>query len=233
VATSSDLLHWTHHGRAFAHQATEDLNVVPERQPWRLPHPAIVCRLEGDRFVAARIHGKYWMYFNCLSTKGACCVCLATSENLLDWRVLRDDQGRLIKPLPLRPGRFDSQYIDTTAAILRKDGILLIYNGVNAKAQDGGDPRLAHLAHYPAQALFDRNNPARLLQRSRTPFKGGDQELERKPIVFWYAKLYESWSLVPWKNELLLYWNHAFGRRAVGLRKAPVPENIKNAPAVP
>lgn len=233
VATSPDLIHWKHHGRAFAAEAAEDLNVVPERQPWRLPHPAVVCRLAGDRFVAAKIDGKYWMYFNCLSTKGACCVCLATSENLLEWRVLRDEKGRLVEPIPLRPGRFDSQYIDTTAAVLRQDGILLIYNGVNARAEQGGDPRLGHLAHYPAQALFDRTHPARLLQRSTTPFKGGDPDLEQKPIVFWHAKLYESWSLAPWKGDLLLFWNHAFGRRSVGLWRAPIPDSIRNIPAVP
>jgi predicted GH43/DUF377 family glycosyl hydrolase len=226
VATSRDLVHWTHHGRIFARQAAEDMAVIPERAPWRFPHPAIVYRLEGDRFVAARIHGKYWMYLNCLSTKGRCCVCAATSENLLDWQVLRDGHGNLVNPLPLRPGYFDSDYIDTTAALLRDDGILLIYNGINASADQGGDPRRRHRAHYPAQALFDKDDPTRLLKRSESPFKGGDPELEKKPMVFWWAELYESWSLVPWNGELLLYWNHGFGRRSVGLWKAAIPRNI-------
>jgi beta-1,2-mannosidase len=228
IATSRDLVNWTHHGRIFAKQAAEDASVIPEKAPWRFPHPAIVYRLEGERFVAAKIRGKYWMYLNCLSTKGPMCVCAATSENLLDWEVLRDARGRLVSPLPLRPGHFDSDYIDTTAALLRNDGILLIYNGINADPKEKGDPRLKHRAHYPAQALFDKNDPTRLLKRSRSPFKGGDAELEKQPIVFWCAELYESWSLVPWKGELLLYWNHGFGRRAVGLWKALIPENVKN-----
>ena len=54
-----------------------------------------------------------------------------------------------------------------------------------------------YYAHYPAQALFDRNKPTRLLKRSTSPFKGGDAELEKKPIVFWCAPLYEAWSLGP------------------------------------
>jgi len=40
--------------------------------------------------------------------------------------------------MPLRPGYFDSLYVDTTAAVLRDDGILLIYNGINANPQDAG-----------------------------------------------------------------------------------------------
>ena len=151
---------------------------------------------------------------------------MATSENLLDWQILRDERGQLVHPMPLRRGYFDSEYVDTTAALLRDDGVLLIYNGINAAPDQAGDPRLRHRAHYPAQALFDKNDPTRLLKRSESPFKGGDKELEARPIVFWWAELYESWSMVPWKGELLLYWNHAFGRRSVGLWKAPMPKRV-------
>jgi hypothetical protein len=129
--------------------------------------------------------------------------------------------------MPLRPGRFDSQYIDTTAAVVREDGILLLYNGINAAPDEDGDPRLMRYAHYPAQALFARDDPSRLLHRSTTPFKGADAQLERLPCVFWSAPLYESWSLVPFRGKLLLYWNHGFGRRAVGLWQAPIPANMK------
>jgi beta-1,2-mannosidase len=227
VATSRDLRHWTVHGRIFRKQAAADKDVIPEKAPWRFPHPAIVYRFDGQRFVVAKIHGKYWMYLNCLSTIGDECLCMATSENMLDWKVVRDQAGRLVHPMQQRPGRFDSDYIDTTAAVLRMDGILLIYNGINTSVREGGDPRLEHRSHYPAQALFDRDNPTRLLQRSTSPFKGGDPELEKLPRVYWHAKVYESWSLVPYHGELLLYWNHVCGRRSVGLWKAPLPENIR------
>ena len=70
---------------------------------------------------------------------------------MLDWQVLRDERGNLVHPFPLRPGYFDSDYIDTTAAVLRDDGVLLIYNGINASPQAGGDPRRGHRSHYPAQ----------------------------------------------------------------------------------
>jgi predicted GH43/DUF377 family glycosyl hydrolase len=224
------MVNWTVHGRIFAKKAARDMDVIPEKAPWRFPHPAVVTRLAGNCLVVAKIHGRYWMYLNCLSTKGAMCLCAATSENMLDWDVLRDARGRLVHPMPLRPGYFDSLYIDTTAAVLRDDGILLIHNGINAEPQSGGDPRRQFRAHYPAQALFDKNEPPRLLKRSQSPFKGGDKELEKQKIVFWVAPLYESWSLVPLKDELLLYWNHSFGRRSVGLWKAPIPANMRRIP---
>jgi len=227
VASTTDFRTWTMHGRAFARVAKSDDQVIPEHAPWRFPHPGVVTRLQDDKLVAARIGGKYFMYLNCLSTVGHECLCAATSDNLVDWEIVRDPAGALVHPMPLRPGRFDSWYIDTAAAVVRSDGILLVYNGINADPATDGDPQLLRSAHYPAQALFDLNDPTRLIARSETPFRGGDTDLEQKPIVFWVAPLYESWSLVPWRSDLLLYWNHAFGRRSVGVWKGPIGSNLR------
>lgn len=228
VASTRDFRSWTVHGRVFQRIADRDKEVIPEKAPWRFPHPAVVTRLQGDRLTAARIGGKYWMYLNCLSTVGRPCLCAATSDDLVNWTIVREADGALVHPMPLRPGRFDSFYMDTTAAVLRDDGILLIYNGINADPRQDGHPDLLQYAHYPAQALFDRDEPTRLLARSASPFMGADPDLERLPIVFWHAPLYESWSLVPFRGEWLLYWNHGFGRRSVGLCRAtggPYPTN--------
>jgi len=227
VATSRDLLDWTVHGRMFAKQSANDRALIPEKSPWRLPVATVVARLEGDRFVATKIQGKYWAYFDCYATKGSYCLGVATSENLIDWKVFRDKNGKLPDPLPARRGYFDSWYTDPVAAVLRDDGILLIYNGVNAEPKSDGDARRAHYSHYPAQALFSKDDPTQLLKRSESPFKGGDAELEKKPMVFWCAPLYEAWSLVPFRGELLLYWNHAFGCISTGLWKAPIPANMR------
>lgn len=229
VAVSRDLRTWDVRGRVFAGEAARDREVIGQLAPWRLPVATVVCELAGDRFVAAKIGGKYWMYFNCYATKGAWQLCMATSDDLVTWKVVRGADTKPVCPLPTRRGRFDSFYTDPVAAVLRKDGILLIYNGVNAEPAAGGDPRAAYYAHYPAQALFDRNKPTLLLKRSESPFKGGDVELEKKPIVFWCAPLYEAWSLVPFKGELLLYWNHSFGRRSIGLWKAAIPASMVNS----
>jgi len=226
VATSRDMEHWTVHGRAFAKRAEKDADVIPGRKTPRF-WPGIVTRLEGGRLVPARINGKYWMYLGNVEPQFSDGY-VATSQNMLDWEIYRDAQGQPVKMLALRPGYFDSNWIDPVAAVLREDGILLIYNGVNADPKKGGDPRRQPLTHYPAQALFDKNDPTRLLERSESPFKGGDKELEKLPRVLWSAPLYEAWSLVPFKNELLLYWNNVYGRRSVGLWKAPIPDSMKN-----
>jgi len=227
IATTRDFKTWKVHGRAFAGEAAKDREVVPQSAPRRFPHPAIVTELKGDRLVVKKIRGKYWMYLNVLATKGPYLFTMATSDDMLNWRILRNEEGGLVEPMATRPGYFDSRYIDTTAAVVRDDGILLIYNGINAEASKGGHPQLKPSAHYPAQVLFASDAPHRLLRRSETPFKGGDPALESQPIVFWSAPLYESWSLVPWRGELLLYWNHSFGRRAVGLWKAPIQRNLR------
>jgi predicted GH43/DUF377 family glycosyl hydrolase len=67
VATSRDLYHWTKHGPAF-------------RKAGRIGgrSGAVLSRLEGDRLIAAKINGKYWMYYTHPSA-------LASSDNLLDW----------------------------------------------------------------------------------------------------------------------------------------------------
>lgn len=227
IATTRDMKHWTMHGRAFAGEAAHDRDVVPPSAPRRFPHPAIVTELKGDRLIVKKIDGRYWMYLNILATKGPYLFAMATSEDMLNWQILRDKNGEIVHPMSPRAGRFDSRYIDTTAAVVRDDGILLIYNGINAEPAKGGDPRLKPSAHYPAQALFDSERPFELVKRADSPFQGGDEELERQPVVFWTAPLYESWSLVPWRGKLLLYWNHNFGRRAVGLWSAPIPHNLR------
>ena len=146
VATTRDMEHWTVHGRAFAKQAERDADVIPGKKVPRF-WPAIVTRLEGDRLVATKIHGKYWMYLsNVCHEFGEGFV--ATSENMLDWEIYRDAQGQPVKMLALRRGYFDSYYIDPVAAVLRKDGILLIYNGINGRPDAGGDSRRQFLAHW-------------------------------------------------------------------------------------
>jgi len=69
VATSSDIYHWTEHGPAFR-KATPG-NVAGRSG-------VVVSRLQGNRLIAAKINGKYWMYYT-----HPCA--LAWSDNLIDW----------------------------------------------------------------------------------------------------------------------------------------------------
>lgn len=230
VATSRDFEQWTVHGRIFQKQGRRDRDVVPASAPWRFPHPAVVTRFDAERLVATRVEGKYTMYLNILATQGPNVLGMAVSDNLLDWEVVLNPDGTPLEVLPLRPGHFDSAYVDTAAALLRNGDIVLIGNGVNAHPDHGGDPGRMHAAHYPLQARFDHRDPARLLDRSPSPFLGNDPALESLPPAFWIAPLYEAWSAVPRQGNLLLYWNHAFGRRSVGVWAAPIAHAVGPEP---
>src|SRR5258706_4404676 len=85
VATSRDLIVWTKHGPAFAHAAGGKYLRLESKSG------AILSRVEGDRVIATRVNGKYWMYF------GVADLGLATSDNRIDWTPLEDSGGRLIK----------------------------------------------------------------------------------------------------------------------------------------
>ena len=75
--------------------------------------------------------------------------------------------------LSRRPGAFDSRVMEPgPAPILTSAGILLLYNG----ASDS-------LVYGPAWALFDREDPAKLIARSDRPFLLPEAEWEKKGIV--------------------------------------------------
>ncbi len=95
----------------------------------------MVTRLDPDkgRLIAAKINGKYWMYWG----EGA--IHLATSADLIHWTPVEDAQGNPIELLKPRPGHFDSTFPETgPPPVLTDAGIVVLYNGKNAV--EGGDP---------------------------------------------------------------------------------------------
>ena len=58
IATSRDLMTWTKHGPAFADAAGGKYLRMESKSG------AILTRVVGDRLVATKVNGKYWMYFN-------------------------------------------------------------------------------------------------------------------------------------------------------------------------
>jgi len=94
IATSRDLVNWTKHGPAFAHS---DNGEAPQPES---KSGAIVARTEGNRMIATRLHGKYWMYFNVPD------ILIATSDDLVDWTPLEDSDGRLNQGPLAAPGLF-------------------------------------------------------------------------------------------------------------------------------
>ncbi|MHB8636661.1 MAG: glycoside hydrolase family 130 protein [Fimbriimonadaceae bacterium] len=157
VATSEDLIHWRKRGPAFAKaQHGKWLSL------W-CKSGAIVTRRRGDAIVAAKIAGKYWMFFGDLN------VSLATSDNLVDWAPVVDAGGKIKPILSPRPDHFDSALCESgPPALLTAYGVVLLYNGSNAASH--GDPALAPGAYSAGQALFDRRHPDHLLDRTDKPF---------------------------------------------------------------
>jgi predicted GH43/DUF377 family glycosyl hydrolase len=98
IATSNDLVHWIKYGPAFAdaaHGKYRDL---------RYKSAGILTRLDRGRLVAARMHGKYWMYWDEVTIR------LATSPDLIHWTPVEDAAGEPRVLLARRPGLFDSEF---------------------------------------------------------------------------------------------------------------------------
>ena len=187
-ASSKDLVHWTKHGPVFGDGRRARTGVV-------------VSRLEDDRLVATRINGKYWMYFGLQSQ-------VAVSDNLVDWSPLMDEENKPIHPLPPRSGRFDSGSCEAGAvALLTDKGILLMYNAFNRNSQK-----------YPrgwsgqGQALLDRSDPTRLIDRLDEPFLHAEFDWELKGFC---SPALVANGLVYFKGEWLLYYGGA--DRRIGL----------------
>jgi len=163
-ATSKDLYKWTKHGLAIG-----TCHKGKYRDFWS-KSGAIVCRREGSRFIAERINGKYWMYFNDTG------LMLATSDNLTDWNVVEDESGKHLTVLPMRPGGIDSVVTEGgPPAFLTDKGIFMIYNaGANGRPDLG----LTGIVWAAAQALFDPKDPARLIDRMDHDFFHPERDFE-------------------------------------------------------
>lgn len=158
VATSSDLIHWVKHGPVFEKLGGEFASHYCKSG-------AILTRLVNGRLIAVKYRGAYWMYW------GEGEIRLANSDNLLDW-----NPGPVV--LRTRPNKFDSALVEAgPPAIMTSHGILLIYNGKNAS--QGGDTSLPAGVYGGGQALFDPADPARLLQRTDSPFFKPEADFER------------------------------------------------------
>lgn len=201
VATSRDLVHWTKHGPAFANAAGGKYLGAESKSG------AILSRAVGDRVVAAKVNGKYWMYY------GVPAIHIATSDNLLDWTPL-EGSGGLLNVLSPRPGYFDSWLVEAgPPALITARGIVVVYNAGNSEQY--GDARLPTRVYTGGQALFDPSNPVRLLERSTTPFIRPTEPYERTGQYAEGTTFVEG--LVPFKGQWFLYYGTADSRVGVAV----------------
>jgi predicted GH43/DUF377 family glycosyl hydrolase len=218
VASSKDLLHWTKYGNAFT-QAAGGKYV----DKWS-KSGSIVSRYEDDgRIVAAKIKGKYWMYW------GDAQIWLATSDDLIHWTPVEMAAGEkppvplraqaLTLPtlkivLPTREGKFDSDLVESgPPAMLTSQGIRLIYNSRNEPSF--GDKSLPVGTYAAAQALFDKDDPARLLQRTDTYFIRPERPYETTGQVNQVVFLE---GLARYKGTWFMYYGTADSKIAVATR---------------
>jgi len=194
VAMSRDLTTWTKHGPAFARAAGGQYLRNESKSG------AILSRVEGERIIATRVNGKYWMYW------GVPTIRLATSDNLVDWTPVEDSTGQAIAVLAARPRGFDSWLVEAgPPALLMPAGIVMLYNA--------GDS--ATRTYSAGQALFDRNNPTRLVARSDTAFIKPTESYERTGQYAQGTTFVEA--LVPFKGRWFLYYGTADSRVGVAV----------------
>lgn len=119
---------------------------------------------KSGAILTQKIQGKYWMWWLGTAADKTDQMGLASSTDLVHW-----NEETQTPVLPKRPGMFDSRVVEPgPPPVMTKDGILLIYNG----ATDD-------LIYTVGWALFDKNDPRKVLARSDKPIFGPEQEWEK------------------------------------------------------
>lgn len=200
IASSQDLLTWKKHGAVFRNAYRGQFV-----NKWT-KSGAIVTRLEGGKLVAARINGKYWMYF------GDTHIFAATSDNLVEWTPLLTEDGKDFLPIfSPRERMFDSDLVEPgPPAMITDKGILLLYNSRNHAEK--GDPLLPAGTYTAGQVLMDPNDPTRVIYRTDDYFFRPTQPYEITGQVNNVCFLE---GLVFFKDTWFLYYGTADSKIAV------------------
>lgn len=201
LASSKDLKTWTKHGLVLSDTKYKNL--------WS-KSGAIVAKQTGEKIIAAKINGKYWMYF------GDTDLFIASSDDLIHWTVAENEESKkMITVLHPRMGYFDSRLVEPGPfALLREEGILLIYNGSNAA--NFNDTSMPKFTYSAGQALFDKNHPYKLVARTDSNFIHPDKDFEKAGEV---NEVCFVEGLVYFKNKWFLYYGTADSKIAVAVKE--------------
>ena len=199
LATSDDLNNWTKKGLV--------LNTEKYKDTWS-KSGAIVVKQKGNKMIAVKINGKYRMYF------GDTSLFMASSDDLIHWEVAENaETGEMIQVLHPRPGYFDSRLVEPGPfALIRDNGILLIYNGSNAASFN--DPDLPKFTYAAGQALFDKNAPWKMIARTESYFIHPDKDYEKTGEV---NNVCFVEGLVFFQDKWFLYYGTADSKIAVAV----------------
>lgn len=218
VATSKDLLHWTKYGPVFA-----DAYQGKYLDKWS-KSGSIVSQYLNGKIIAAKINGKYWMYW------GDQFIWAATSDDLIHWTPVEIKDGEQ-PPVPLkgealkmpdlkivvatRNKKFDSDLVEPgPPAMITDQGILLLYNGRNI--QSIGDTGLAEGTYAAGQVLIDKNDPVKVIKRLEKNFMQPDKPYELTGQV---NRVCFIEGLAQFQNKWFLYYGTADSKIAVAVRR--------------
>lgn len=170
---------------------------------------ALVSVQNGSKMVAKKIDGLYYMYF------GDTDLFLATSKDLRHWEILENAETAIrLSVLKPRAGYFDSRLVEPGPyALLRKEGILLIYNSSNAANYN--EVRFPKFTYAAGQVLFDARRPYKVLSRTFAPFIWPDKPYEKIGEV---NEVCFVEGLVPFKGKWFLYYGTADSKIAVSIK---------------
>jgi len=171
IASSDDLIIWRKHGVVFKN-VDEELE-----KSLSFKSGLIVIKLVRGKMIAAKINGKYWMYWNVGE------LYLATSDDLIHWEPVMKEDGSYYAPaLQARPENLNSDNLmcePGPAAILTDNGIVVFYNGIsNGVPSENGRPDNDALTWAGMQVLFDKDNPLKTIARGEEAFIRPDREYE-------------------------------------------------------
>lgn len=199
LASSKNLTKWTKHGLVLKDDKFKNL--------WSKAGAIVVEVIEGKN-IAKKIDGKYWMYF------GDTNIFLAKSDDLIHWEACTNNESqKIISVLHPRMGHFDSRLVEPGPyAIYKDEGILLIYNASNAA--NFNDPNLPKYTYAAGQALFDKDKPYKLLDRTNGYFIYPDKEYEKVGEV---NEVCFVEGLVNFKDKWFLYYGTADSKIAVAV----------------
>jgi len=119
---------------------------------------------KSGAILATKIRGEYWMYWLGTAEDRTDQMGLSRSKDLVHWIEVTQTPV-----LPRRPGEFDARVVEPgPPPILTDAGIVLIYNGADDK-----------LVYRTGIAVFDREDPSKLLYRSEAPVFAPELEWEK------------------------------------------------------
>ena len=119
---------------------------------------------KSGAIVPEKIGGKYWMYWLGTAADKTDQMGLSYSSDLVHWI-----EATETPVLPRRAGQFDSRVVEPgPPPLLTKDGIVLIYNGADDK-----------LVYSTGVAIFDRNDPRKMLSRTDQPIFAPEKDWEK------------------------------------------------------